>query len=192
MARIKNDQLTEQEKQEIGKRVQKAFESFRDQHPETTQKQLADDLGLTAASLSRIMTGDNNITLANLIKIARALNVNLEYLAGIPNAPLSLDIQKREICKALKISGKAFDNLADLNSKQTKALNYMLQSDQLKQLLTEMNDYLNMDLKGGFTFVFSGADPERSVKEWSEKEADIVNLERIKETLKEMKNNGKK
>lgn len=69
-----------------------------------SQKALAEQIGVSATSLSRIVTGEQKPSLDTLDKIAEALGVSLADLFGAPNAtviccphcgkPITLQVEK--------------------------------------------------------------------------------------------------
>ena len=50
-----------------------------------TQEQMASVLGIGVKSVSRMENGHREITLPEAVEIAKALNVSLDYLAGLEN-----------------------------------------------------------------------------------------------------------
>lgn len=69
-----------------------------------SQKALAEKIGVSATSLSRIVTGEQKPSLDTLDKVAEALGVSLADLFGAPNAtiiscphcgkPITLHVEK--------------------------------------------------------------------------------------------------
>ncbi|EHT4577401.1 XRE family transcriptional regulator [Campylobacter jejuni] len=55
-----------------------------------TQLELAKSSGVSLDSIKRYETKESNITIHNLIKIAKVLDIDLNYFANVPKLPLSL------------------------------------------------------------------------------------------------------
>ncbi|EAH5923808.1 helix-turn-helix transcriptional regulator, partial [Campylobacter jejuni] len=55
-----------------------------------TQLELAKSSGVSLDSIKRYETKESNITIHNLIKIAKVLDIDLNYFANVPKLSLSL------------------------------------------------------------------------------------------------------
>lgn len=198
MSRVKNDQLTENEKRMICRRIKNVFDEYTDQNPGFTQKDLSEKTGISTATISRIFNPGNDdkfITLYHLMKISRFFNVNLDYLVGSSNSRRT-GIEKRAIAERLQLSDKAVDRLLSLSEEEISCLDLLLSSKESDRLLDQIDDYMKLGSAfKGFTFVFFGKyKTEEDSIEAKEEEAEIILSERIKQTLKTIKenNNGKK
>ena len=91
--------------QTIGLNIQKAME---EKH--FTHAQLADATGIDRISITRYCNGQRQCPTVLLVKIANALDVNLDFLVGTLST-MSTDITVAEICKYTGLSEKAISVL---------------------------------------------------------------------------------
>ena len=201
MARVRNDQLSEEEKKKISKIISKLFEDYKDKNPGITQKEIGEITGISKSSINRIFnenSEDNFITLKNLIKISEFFNVNIDYLIGNEKDNIrSRDITNRAISKRLKLSDEAINNMLSIKDKlEVKALNDLLSSDYLSIFLEDLSRYLYSDLIiNGFITYYPNYEKKEKTEKLDIEKVDIVFLEALKEDISNIKedlNNGKK
>lgn len=66
-----------------------------------TQRQLAEKINTTETALSRYVNGSRKPRMDNLLKIARALNVSVEYLTGKEEGKVEFQEVKNVLCRNL-------------------------------------------------------------------------------------------
>lgn len=86
----------DRKKDENNIKIGKKLQAIRKEQGET-QQQLADIMGLTQITISKMETGNLAITLSNLLKIADHYNVSLDYLCKDTRNTTDLDILKKYI-----------------------------------------------------------------------------------------------
>lgn len=66
-----------------------------------TQRKLAEKINVTQAALSRYVNGSRKPNMDTLVKIARALNVSVEYLIGKEEGEIEFQEVKNVLCQKL-------------------------------------------------------------------------------------------
>lgn len=193
MARKQSDQLTKKEKQIISDRIGQLFEEYKDKNPEITQKKLAEKIGISPSTVSRIFNPDsvdNYITLSNLMKISRFFKVNMDYLIG-RSASRTAAAEDRAITERLQLSDLAVSNL--ITCKNKRALLDLFESKRFNDFAFLLDLFMYQTNKAQFLLKF---DPEGNITdEYHLKSNSVKNifLQDINDLLNEMrKNNGKK
>ncbi len=72
-----------------------------------TQRQLAEKINTTETALSRYVNGSRKPRMDNLLKIARALNVSVEYLTGKEEGKVEFQEIKNVLCGNLSVMSPA-------------------------------------------------------------------------------------
>lgn len=81
------------------------------------QAELADGLGVSKATISKMLTGNRSITAVELKKIADYLNTSMDTIMRIPEAPIEMDaihafmgrVETEEAKEALRVADKVSD-----------------------------------------------------------------------------------
>ncbi len=66
-----------------------------------TQRELAEKINTTETALSRYVNGSRKPRMDNLLKLARALNVSVEYLTGKEEGKVEFQEIKNVLCRNL-------------------------------------------------------------------------------------------
>lgn len=204
MARIRNDQLSEEEKKIISKRLTNVFEDQKNKNPKLTKKEIAESIGVSQSTISRVFDGeslDNFITLKRLMSLSKYFNVNMDYLTGLSKSKKALNTESRLIADNLNLSDKAIENIKSLsklkNDDCINAFNKLLESQFFTTLIAYLKYYFysESDLTG-YIFHTDPNNCDDSKIKINNKLIDIVLLEHLKDLIKEIKkedsNNGKK
>ena len=72
-----------------------------------SQKQLARAAATTEATISRYVTGKNQPEISIVVRIAKALNVSVDYLCGLTDTPAPKESLGAEMILLMRCYGKA-------------------------------------------------------------------------------------
>lgn len=115
-------------------------------------QKLSEDTGIPKATISEIISDkDKNFGYKTIIKIAKALNVSVDYLVGLESEPTN-DKGKQFVCEYTGLSLQAVEKLYSLNEKhstqkQIEIIDYMLADTFLSRfsfLISEILRYKKM------------------------------------------------
>ena len=97
-----------------------------------SQKELADQLGVTSAAIGQYERGERKPSLEILIGLAQNLNISIPYLLGISNEKRTAEQIKKEINKSNEIEKLILNNNIDFTKEEIK---YILTNENIIQLL---------------------------------------------------------
>ncbi len=132
--------------------------------------------GIMGYTVSRIFSNDPIISIENAIKIARAFNLNLNFLFGLNSDVPVIDESIEGINKKTRLSYNSIENLISINEMGQfsfmSALNEILSYEELPLLLSDFEKYFNFTNQKKFNviipldeFVNGSGDKTKSILE---------------------------
>ena len=116
------------------------------------RQQLADDLGITRASLEYYEKGKRKPDLEMIVKIAKNLHVSTDYLLGLTQAA-TVDKDIQAICDYTGLSSTAISVLTDFLSDNEKGIEdytYNIEHEWYCDSITDQRDILNAFIEKGY------------------------------------------
>lgn len=92
-----------------------------------THEKLASFLGVDRTTVTNYVRGKREISLENLVAIARHYNVSTDYILGLTDIE-DASVEKREVCNYLGLSEKAVNCLLEMK-KSPRAFHYFVDSE---------------------------------------------------------------
>lgn len=177
-----------------------------------SQLDLCREIDMRPTTLNSIITGDReNPRIDTIVSIAKGLNTSLDYLLGITDEP-STNIELQSVSKEYGLTSKSLNNIKETTRdiegnkfsehlQRSQAINTLLESPLLGDFLTCFSDYLNFySSLDSYSFISKVEDDDlkNDVLEFKDSDGfltsqnmvDIVLLEELKNTLKEIKENS--
>ena len=107
---------------------------------------LAWQMNMSLQSFSRMLRGNNNPRIDNVIKLSKLLNISTDYLLGVSEES-AIDVSLKDMSEKTGLSVKSIEKLIcyknnKLSDHKLKALNLLLENDNL--LLSSLYDYLSI------------------------------------------------
>ena len=111
-----------------------------------TKSWLAQQMNMSLQSFSRMLGGNNNPRIDNIIELSKLLNVSIDYLLGVSEES-TIDVSLKDMSEKTGLSVKSIEKLIcyknnKLSDHKLKALNLLLENDNL--LLSSLYDYLSI------------------------------------------------
>lgn len=111
-----------------------------------TKSWLAQQMNMSLQSFSRMLGGNNNPRIDNIIELSKLLNVSIDYLLGVSEES-TIDVSLKDMSEKTGLSVKSIEKLIcyknnKLSDRKLKALNLLLENDDL--LLSSLYDYLSI------------------------------------------------
>ena len=111
-----------------------------------TKSWLAQQMNMSLQSFSRMLGGNNNPRIDNIIELSKLLNVSIDYLLGVSEES-TIDVSLKDMSEKTGLSVKSIEKLIcyknnKLSDHKLKALNLLLENDNL--LLSSLYNYLSI------------------------------------------------
>lgn len=111
-----------------------------------TKSWLAQQMNMSLQSFSRMLGGNNNPRIDNVIELSKKLDISIDYLLGVSEES-TIDVSLKDISEKTGLSVKSIEKLIcyknnKLSDRKLKALNLLLENDDL--LLSSLYDYLSI------------------------------------------------
>ena len=119
------------------------------QNEKYSDKKLAEELGISRTTFSRIRNGETQPSCAAIANIADYFKVSVDYLMGLSDVA-SLDKDVRLVCNATGLDEEAVEQLLVLlgdDYNMVQALNSILRERSISELLRSIVEYTNTILK---------------------------------------------
>ncbi|MBB5184808.1 transcriptional regulator with XRE-family HTH domain [Faecalicoccus acidiformans] len=111
-----------------------------------TKSWLAQQMNMSLQSFSRMLGGNNNPRIDNVIELSKKLDISIDYLLGVSEES-TIDVSLKDISEKTGLSVKSIEKLIcyknnKLSDRKLKALNLLLENNDL--LLSSLYDYLSI------------------------------------------------
>lgn len=104
-----------------------------------TDTRIADEIGISKASLSKYLNDNAEIGINSLVKIAEYFNVSFDYLLGFSDIK-SPNVELKAVCEYTGLSEKAIQNIIKYKGDMSDILSTLLSYPELLQLLGEIKE----------------------------------------------------
>ena len=111
-----------------------------------TKSWLAQQMNMSLQSFSRMLGGNNNPRIDNIIELSKLLNVSIDYLLGVSEES-TIDVSLKDMSEKTGLSVKSIEKLIcykndKFSNDKLEALNLLLENNNL--LLSFLYDYLSI------------------------------------------------
>lgn len=142
-----------------------------------TLNELSDRTNISDKTLSAFETGKRKPNIDDLISIAKALSVPIDYLLGLQEQK-SINFEIRELSKQTNLSEKAIQVLNNTNAEEIEMINRMFEYKDILYIIDKIID---------FYFMKFDIDRVLNDEEYSYIEIEQIKISRLVMLLKEFK-----
>ncbi len=111
-----------------------------------TQGEIAQEIGISPAALTRYLNEDKDIRTDVLIMIADYFNVSVDYLLGRHNG-IKDDEKIIVASKETNLSECSINKLKNMEPRKKELLNKIIEHDRSEQILSKIKDFLDLYLE---------------------------------------------